>query len=657
MLEKLGKYEIRGELGRGAMGVVYDGWDPGLARRVAIKTAIIPDAADPETQEQLARFQREAQAVGRLTHPNIVGVFDYGEANGSAYIVMEFIDGPTLKSMLDKQERFPVTEIVRIMQDVLAGMQFSHERGVVHRDIKPANVMMTSDRQAKIADFGIARIESSSMTQAGTIMGTPAYMSPEQFMGQVVDARSDIYSAGVMLYQMLTGERPFEGGLSAIMHKALNTEPPAPSQISVTVPRSMDAVVRQAMAKRPDERFPTATAFSQALGAALRGDAQPAAANDDPTIIAVKPRQPAEAPKPAPVSQPAAPAKKSPVPMIAGIAAVVLALGGGGAFFLLGSDKPAPAPTVIATPATPPAVIAPPPVVQVPAVQTPPPSGPSAPTTAPAPRPIETPPPPPPPVQAQAPKPGTVPTAPPTPSPPPRPTAEMARDQIARLVSAQPCALIDGDVRADGNATMSGIAGTAEAETIRMGVAGLPLPGAVDWTIVGASQVFCPVLDAIRVAGPRFGASGPRLALNLADGRLLLFAGDPIKPKLTMPSFPAYLRLDYIAHDGTVQHLYPQVADKKEGYVADPIVALKADETVVLGDPKPGHPAWIADEPFGTDMIVAIASSRPLFDKVRPGNVESASDYLRDLKAAIENLRGRGDRLVANAIMVDVQPK
>jgi len=657
MLEKLGKYEIRGELGRGAMGVVYDGWDPGLARRVAIKTAIIPDAADPETQEQLARFQREAQAVGRLTHPNIVGVFDYGEANGSAYIVMEFIDGPTLKSMLDKQERFPVTEIVRIMQDVLAGMQFSHERGVVHRDIKPANVMMTSDRQAKIADFGIARIESSSMTQAGTIMGTPAYMSPEQFMGQVVDARSDIYSAGVMLYQMLTGERPFEGGLSAIMHKALNTEPPAPSQISVTVPRSMDAVVRQAMAKRPDERFPTATAFSQALGAALRGDAQPAAGIDDPTIIAVKPRQPAEAPKPAPVSQPAAPAKKSPVPMIAGIAAVVLALGGGGAFFMLGSDKPAPAPTVIATPATPPAVIAPPPVVQVPAVQTPPPSAPSAPTTAPAQRPIETTPPPPPPVQAQAPKPVTVPPAQPIPAPPPRPTAEMARDQIARLVSAQPCALIDGDVRADGNATMSGIAGSAEAETIRMGVAGLPLPGAVDWTIVGASQVFCPVLDAIRVAGPRFGASGPRLALNLADGRLLLFAGDPIKPKLTMPSFPAYLRLDYIAHDGTVQHLYPQVADKKEGYVADPIVALKAEETIVLGDPKPGHPAWIADEPFGTDMIVAIASSRPLFDKVRPGNVESASDYLRDLKAAIENLRGRGDRLVANAIMVDVQPK
>ncbi len=170
-IETLGKYEIKRLLGRGAMGTVYEGWDPIIARRVAIKTVRLPDASDPETEEALARFRREAQAAGRLNHPNIVGVFDYGETNDLAYIVMEFVDGPPLKSLLDKQERFALADTVRIMEDLLAGLHYSHERGVVHRDIKPANVMLTGTGQAKIADFGIARIESSSMTQAGTVTG------------------------------------------------------------------------------------------------------------------------------------------------------------------------------------------------------------------------------------------------------------------------------------------------------------------------------------------------------------------------------------------------------------------------------------------------------------------------------------------------------
>src|SRR5579864_1912080 len=280
-IETLGKYEIKRTLGRGAMGIVYEGWDPIIARRVAIKTVKLPENADdPETEEALARFRREAQAAGRLTHPNIVAVFDYGETNDLAYIVMEFVDGPSLKMLLDSGERFALADTVRVMDDLLTGLQYSHERGVVHRDIKPANVMLTSAGQAKIADFGIARIESSSMTQAGTVLGTPAYMSPEQFMGQVVDARTDIYSSGVLLYQLLTGERPFEGGMSAIMHKALNTEPPAPSQLSVTAPPSFDSVVRRAMAKRPEDRFASATAFADAIRIALAKQAEPASEDE-----------------------------------------------------------------------------------------------------------------------------------------------------------------------------------------------------------------------------------------------------------------------------------------------------------------------------------------------------------------------------------------
>ena len=277
-IEALGKYEIKRPLGRGAMGTVYEGWDPIIARRVAIKTVKLPDNADPETEEALARFRREAQAAGRLTHPNIVAVFDYGETSDLAYIVMEFVEGPSLKTLLDRHEHFALADMVRVMQDLLAGLQFSHERGVVHRDIKPANVMLTGAGQAKIADFGIARIDSSSMTQAGTLLGTPAYMSPEQFMGQVVDARTDIYSSGVLLYQLLTGDRPFEGSMSAIMHKALNTDPPVPSLLSVTAPPSFDAVVRRAMSKRPEDRFPSAGAFAEAIRGALANQAEPAVA-------------------------------------------------------------------------------------------------------------------------------------------------------------------------------------------------------------------------------------------------------------------------------------------------------------------------------------------------------------------------------------------
>ena len=164
-IETLGKYEVKRTLGKGAMGTVYEGWDPIIARRVAIKTVRIPDTHDdPETEEALARFRREAQAAGRLTHPNIVGVFDYGETGDIAYIVMEYVDGPSVKSLVDRQERFGLPETLRIMTDLLNGLQFSHARGVVHRDIKPANIMLTSEGQGKIADFGIARIESSSMT-------------------------------------------------------------------------------------------------------------------------------------------------------------------------------------------------------------------------------------------------------------------------------------------------------------------------------------------------------------------------------------------------------------------------------------------------------------------------------------------------------------
>ncbi len=358
--EKLGKYEIRRTLGRGAMGVVYEGWDPVIARKVAIKTVTRASEEDAEAREGLARFQREAQAAGRLQHPNIVGVFDYGETASLAYIVMEFVDGESLKTVLDRGERFPLAETVRILEELLNGLGFSHERGVVHRDIKPANIIMTHAGGVKIADFGIARIESSSMTQAGTVLGTPSYMSPEQFKGEPVDARTDIYSAGVVLYQLLTGEKPFEGSVSAIMHKVLTTTPPKPSDLAVTAAPPFDAVVAKAMAKRPEERFASASAFAEAIRSAFAGgkEAVPAAAEGEGTVIAsatTTGRAERAAPPAAPLS-PAA-AQRSRLPVWIGAAVAIIVVIGGGLWFF--TSRPAPKPAVVASTGTTPATTTP----------------------------------------------------------------------------------------------------------------------------------------------------------------------------------------------------------------------------------------------------------------------------------------------------------
>src|SRR6202044_2162472 len=213
-------------------------------------------------------------------HRNIIAVYDYGEdvvkdPDGAeattAYIAMEFVEGRSLESYLEAHERFPMGEIRRIMQELLDALQYSHDHGVVHRDIKPANIILLADGTVKVGDFGVARIESSTLTQVGTVLGSPSYMSPEQFMGQTVDGRSDLYSAGVVLYQLLTAEVPFTGAFTTIMHRVLNDSAPPPSALNVQVPKGFDVILSRAMAKRPDERFQTAAEFKQAIAAANAG--------------------------------------------------------------------------------------------------------------------------------------------------------------------------------------------------------------------------------------------------------------------------------------------------------------------------------------------------------------------------------------------------
>jgi eukaryotic-like serine/threonine-protein kinase len=287
---KLGKYEILRELGRGAMGVVYEAFDPSIERTVALKTIRRDQLESVEAGDAISRFQREAKAAGRLNHPNIVSIYDFGEDNSTTFIAMEFVHGRELKTYFEKNERFPIAEIVRVMGQLLEALEYSHNYGVVHRDIKPANIIIQPNGQVKVADFGIARIESSQYTQAGTVLGTPAYMSPEQFMGQTVDRRSDIFSAGVVLYQFLTGERPFSGTATTIMHKVLSVDPPLPSMLNVQVPKPFDAVVSKAMAKRPEDRFQTAREFAEAIRMAAEGKAAPGLeiAAADSTVVNVR---------------------------------------------------------------------------------------------------------------------------------------------------------------------------------------------------------------------------------------------------------------------------------------------------------------------------------------------------------------------------------
>jgi serine/threonine-protein kinase len=359
---RLGKYVIRRELGKGAMGVVYEGFDPLIERTVAIKTILPAQLNGDDAANVLARFKREAQAAGRLNHPGIVAVYDYGEeivdddhtmVAGTqaqarprvAYIAMEFVKGRELRDFFEANERFALKDVERLMTEILDALAHAHTHGVVHRDIKPANLIVLADGKVKIADFGIARVEKSELTQVGTVMGTPAYMSPEQFMGQPVDGRSDIFSCGVILYQFLTGEKPFTGNSTTIMFKVLHEEPLAPSLLNVALPSAFDLVVKKAMAKNPDERYQSAQAFAQAIKATLSapgpGSAPVAAADPDRTAMslpaAAAPTALAETPQP-----PAAlarPSKKSSAPWVAAALAGMAVLGVGSFMALRGGNS------------------------------------------------------------------------------------------------------------------------------------------------------------------------------------------------------------------------------------------------------------------------------------------------------------------------------
>jgi eukaryotic-like serine/threonine-protein kinase len=264
-IDKLGRYEIASELGHGAMGTVYKAVDPLIERTVAIKTINL-DLSKEELAVFEERFYREAKSAGKLSHPNIVTIYDVGESDNIAYIAMEYLEGQSLREVLDSGTVLPLERIVELSAQVAEGLAYAQEHGIVHRDIKPANIVITKSGAAKITDFGIAHMPAGSRTMAGMVMGSPKYMSPEQVVGKQVDGRSDIFSLGVVLYEMLTGASPFDGdNISAIMYRILNEMPAAPHALNPKIPEPFDWIVAKALAKHPDDRYQTARELADDL--------------------------------------------------------------------------------------------------------------------------------------------------------------------------------------------------------------------------------------------------------------------------------------------------------------------------------------------------------------------------------------------------------
>ncbi len=262
----LDRYAIDAELGRGAMGVVYRARDPKLGRTVAIKM-VSTAGLDPEAEKEYReRFVVEANAAGRFSHPGIVTIFDVRE-EAEPYLVMEYVEGQSLQQLMGRDNRpLPLSTTLRIIQEVAEALHYAHARGVVHRDIKPANILVTSDGHPKIADFGIAKLNQAELTMPGQILGSPAFMAPEQLSEDAVDSRSDLFSLGVILYYMLTGYRPFQGNsTTTVCFKLVNQEPVPASTLESKLPPELDQIVSRAMAKDPAQRYQTGMAMAADL--------------------------------------------------------------------------------------------------------------------------------------------------------------------------------------------------------------------------------------------------------------------------------------------------------------------------------------------------------------------------------------------------------
>ncbi|MGA7792210.1 MAG: serine/threonine-protein kinase [Candidatus Acidiferrales bacterium] len=373
--KKIGRYEILEELGHGAMGTVYRAKDPAMDRVVALKTIISLVLSSDQGSDFRERFYREARAAGALAHPGIVPVFDVGEHEGLPFLVMEFISGKTLADAVRKGERMTLDRVCEMGQKIAEALGYAHQHGVVHRDIKPANILLTSKEahgieRPKITDFGVAKLAAGHTTLTGQILGTPAFMPPEQFTGAPIDGRADIFSLGVVLYWMATGEQPFPGeSMTAVSYKVVHTEPVPPRKLNPSIPLKLEGIILKCLAKNPDERYQTGEDLARDLGElrtvstsmGLKSAAPEVAADgSDPNATYIEKPAPTQAGRtaaPLPIAPAVAPKSNSTnLLVLAALVVVVIVVG---SWYLLRhkgtpAAQPAPPPSAVAS-VTPPA--------------------------------------------------------------------------------------------------------------------------------------------------------------------------------------------------------------------------------------------------------------------------------------------------------------
>ena len=375
---KIGRYEIVEELGQGAMGTVYRAKDPAMDRIVAVKTIISLMLASDQGGEFRERFYREARAAGALAHPGIVPVFDVGEHEGTPFLVMEFISGKTLADAVKTGERMTLDRACEIGQKVADALGYAHKRGVVHRDVKPANILLTSKEtygieRPKITDFGVAKLAAGHTTMTGQMLGTPAFMPPEQFTGAPVDGRADLFSLGVVLYWLATGEQPFPGeSMTAVSYKVVHTEPVPPRKLNPSIPAKLENIILKCLEKSPDDRYQTGEDLARDLGefrtvttaTTLQSVPAPSASGSDPNATYVETHRPVKPAGKIAVAQPverSAPAKSNSNKIFA-VAGVALAVVAGAGWYILRNkqtvaahaSQPVPIAAPVASPAPPP---------------------------------------------------------------------------------------------------------------------------------------------------------------------------------------------------------------------------------------------------------------------------------------------------------------
>lgn len=569
---KIGKYSIESILGEGAMGVVYKAYDHDLNQPVGIKTLRSQTlAGGTQLADLQTRFRHEAIAGRRLRHRNIVAIYEFGVDEGCCYIVMEYIEGTPLKDLLAQGRRFELSEAKQIIEQILDALDEAHRQGVIHRDIKPANIMLKEGFQVLVTDFGIAKLESSELTRTGTLMGTPNYMSPEQWQGGQVDGRTDLFSTGVILYELLTGEKPFDGSSpQSIMQKVFTSTPMLPSEINVHLPRACDAIVKKALARRPEDRYQSAAEFKRALLAIIGGSL---AASEAEQTLYISDAPPTVAPsRGSDLRQ-----KSGRGIVIGGGVALVAALAIGYTAYRM---------TDVSEPAVP--TDEPPAVSEVTSV-------------------LES--------SQDEPESQAVPA-------PPRPVLDPAT--LDALLATFTCAQLSGDVDPEHKVSVRGHVRPQDRAVLQQRLA--ELEGVIEVDTSKVKSLIWPYCELEPFLAKLRRNMNAHTQLDSTSSIREYVEGDPLEFGLNAPSYEAYLYVDYFQIDGNVVHVLPTQRKQHRRY--------PAGDRIKIGDRAKGETRFEVGAPFGTELITVVASKEPLFAEPRVLQ-ESAHDYLTALHEAI----------------------